>query len=174
MTCLHANLPVRPGPGPEHNGFSLIELLSVMAIVLILLALAVDASLGWGRRAGLRAGTAEVGAALDLARQWARTHGRPTTFAYGNTAGRECGYVVLRDAVHGAIGHSNHLATGVVFTNDGPDSIVFLPDGTCDGPPSSWPADRRTILLEREAGTGTALTATITVFRLTGYVHVRD
>ena len=60
--------------GTRSRGFTLLELLVVLAIMVSLMVVAMPAFTNMGRGGGMRSGVAEVRATLNLARQWAITH----------------------------------------------------------------------------------------------------
>ncbi|MFO7870823.1 MAG: prepilin-type N-terminal cleavage/methylation domain-containing protein [Kiritimatiellia bacterium] len=156
----------------EHvRAFTLIELMCVTAIAVVILGITLGAVIGWGRSAGIRTSAAEVKASLEYARQWAVTRHTGTSFVYSNgTDGAY--YYLMKQTTNGLIGSTNYLAAGVVFTtNDAPEPVDFLSDGTCGGTDQEWPHDKRRIVLV-EDGRPSGIRATVTVFRATGYARV--
>ena len=155
------------------SAFTLIELLSVMAIMVILLAIALGVSTDWGRSAGMRSSVLGVKSALAMARQWAVTYRVRTTFAYTNTSSCERGYYVVFDTENGNVGNTNYLARDIVFTNN-LTPIEFELDGSCQWRDSGDDSSTRAIvLLERHRGNN-RLISTITVFRVTGYARAEQ
>ena len=70
---------------PRRNqGFTLIELTVVMAIVALLLTMAVGAHYAWKRYSALDVAESRAASVLLLARQHAIASGRPALFAFGN------------------------------------------------------------------------------------------
>ena len=159
------------------RGFTLIELLAVMSIAALLLAVALGASLSWGRSTGMRSSVVNVKSSLALARQWAITHGTRTLFTYANTPPpQERGYYIITSPSYGNLGNTNYLARGLVFTNIFMNPIEFRSDGICGGTASSWPPSGNSgeiVLYEQNKGAN-GLSSTITVFRLTGYARIEE
>lgn len=149
------------------GGFTLVEILAILAIFVILMSIAAASSVHWGRAARIRSSTQKARAALDQARQWAISHGIPTAFAFANDPALSRGCFFVSNAVHGTIGYAQYLAAGVVWTNAGGE-IVFRADGTADEP-----ADRQIVLVEANKG-DRGLAATLTVYRVTGRVRLEE
>ena len=68
----------------RRDGFTLIELTVVIAIIALLLTMAVGAHYAWKRASALDAAEVRAVALLSLARQHAIASGRPAVFAFGN------------------------------------------------------------------------------------------
>ena len=158
----------------RRNAFTLIEMLAVLGIVGIMMVIAVGAFDSMGRGQGLRGGVLNVRSSLALARQYAVTHRERATLVVGNgmsPAGRRTGYYVITNSAGQAIGATNFLTDGIVFTNTSPDRIEFKYDGSCGGNSRSWPQLAgglgREIVI-KEDRPKYSLTATTVVFRLTG------
>jgi prepilin-type N-terminal cleavage/methylation domain-containing protein len=151
-------------------GFTLVELLSVMAIMTIVLSIAVGAAMDWGRGTGMRGAARNVKSSLDLARQWAMTRGVTTTFLCGNAVSAGRGYFLITNAF-GMFGNTNYVAQGVGFAAGATARIDFLPDGSCAGADAEWPNGCAALVL-RELSRGEAgLSATVRVYRTTGYAR---
>ncbi len=152
------------------RGFTLIEMLAVMAIMAILMAIAVAAYVDWGRGAAMRGAVLNVQCALINARQWTITYNARTTFTYGNTispaSGSQQGYYTLTNSVQGIIGSTNCLPEGVIFDGTVPDSVTFKLDGSCGG------IGTKKIVLKENRANG--LTNIISVYMLTGRASVDE
>lgn len=118
-----------------HNmGFTLIEMLAVMAIMLILMTIAMVNFFEFGKRAAMRGAILDVKSSLVSARQWAITHRDRTTFCYGNIDGPPArGYILTTDSEGQYLGNTNYLPAGIVFTNSATNTIIFKLDGSCAG-----------------------------------------
>lgn len=68
------------------TGFTLVELISVMVVMVLVLTIAIGAHLMWKRQNALDAVAMQVFAHLSLARQYAITQAVPTTFTASNRA----------------------------------------------------------------------------------------
>ncbi len=66
-------------------GFSILELASVLAILVLIIGASIGAFLGWQRAAVVRGSNDQVYSALTRARQFAITHRMPTGVAFGVT-----------------------------------------------------------------------------------------
>ena len=159
----------------RQNGFTLLELVCVMAIMALLLAMLLPAYVDWGRGSAMRGSLLNVQASLSLARQLAMTRATRTRFDYGNLASEPTGYyrildvgVALTTTNELALTTTNYLADGVLF-NIGTDTVVrieFKPDGTCAG----WSGNAVALVLREVEERGSAgLAATVTIHRLTGH-----
>jgi prepilin-type N-terminal cleavage/methylation domain-containing protein len=118
------------------RAFTLIEMLTVMAIMMVMMAFAMVNFLQWGRGAAIRGAVMNVKSSLVCARQWAITHRTKTDFVYGNCAspsGGWNGYYLLSNVVDGVVGSTNYLPKQVVFTNADVVTNRFLMDGTIEG-----------------------------------------
>ena len=152
------------GDSLSRPAFTLIELLAILAIVVILLSIGAASSVHWGREARMRSSVGEVTATLDAARQWARTHGNISTFAFTNPPSGRPGTFALIDAQHGLIGRTNTLKSGIVWTYSF-RPVHFSPDGTC-------PGTNRVLVLTESHPHAHPLVSTITVYTVTGQAVV--
>jgi len=132
------------------QGFTLIELISVMVVMVLVLTIAVGSHLMWKRHNALDAVEMQVLAHLSLARQHAITQVRPTSFWVTNALERG-EYLVSTSAegaedMHEAAGAPSEYRTLIGGTNamprqlfwrrdlDSPELepfLTFLPDGSC-------------------------------------------
>ncbi|MGI6495957.1 MAG: hypothetical protein ACOX5G_07685 [Kiritimatiellia bacterium] len=144
----------------RRGGYTLIELVSAMALVVALLMAAVAAYPSWGRIHAMRAAESLMMGELQRARQFAVTHGRPVRLCITNSVpdsprpplGRiwvSCATPDIADTTGQfplCIGKTNDLPRGVFFvlTKSGaddpvddasrferPTSVTFAPDGGC-------------------------------------------
>jgi prepilin-type N-terminal cleavage/methylation domain-containing protein len=152
------------------HGFTLVEILCVMAIMVLLLTLALANTRGWGRGVGMRSATAGVRACLRLTREWAMTHGSVTEFQYGNAGLPARGYYVVFSHRDGNVGATNFLPSGVIFATNTPLPLAFEPDGSCSG--ASNAAATLIAMTEPSGGTN-ALTSTIKVYHASGYASLQ-
>jgi prepilin-type N-terminal cleavage/methylation domain-containing protein len=158
------------------QGFSLVELLFVMAIVTVMLGLALSAASHWDRGTRMRGAVMNMKSGLGKARQLAMTYNWRVVFSYGNTnalSQSTCAYYVISSTVDGIIGNTNYFPAGV--TNCRVGYIEFRSDGTCkEG--GDWPEGSSTkdlVLSTLNHGTN-MLTATIRVFRVTGFAQLQE
>lgn len=152
------------------NGFTLIEAVCVLAIAAVVLAMALGASMDWGRGAAMRAAAGNVESDLALAREWAVTRAEPVTIACSNTPGANRGYYLVTRRDSGLVGTTNYLGEGIVWTS-GVSSVVFDPEGACADPASTNGPALHLVLVEAARGAG-ALARTVTVYRQTGYARI--
>ena len=173
-------IPAQPMTAFACRAYTLIELLSVLAIFIILLSIAVASSVHWGRAARMRGSVQKAKASLEQARQWAVTHGVPTDFVFTNSVFRDDvntniirGCYAITNFTQGLIGTTNYLAKGIVWSNcpEWPESagvIRFLADGSLDAA-----TNRQLVLFEPNKGAN-ALMTTLTIYRVTGRAKVEE
>lgn len=142
------------------TGFTLVELLMVVAIMGILLGAGTFAFNSMGDEARMRNATMQVRTALNLARQWAITH-RQDTYLNIVTNGFTVEAVSAVSTNRETIGSPQFLPPGIVFTNV--TSIGFRPTGALVG---SGASGNTTIYLRATAGAVSPVT--ITIYPLTG------
>jgi len=122
-------------------GFTMIELLAVLAIMAIVMGVTITSFLQMTRTSGMRAAVLNVKSALVMARQSAITRRVRAEFRYGNTKTADeqsRGYYVVAEKSGGDLVNTNYLAPGVMF-GDGSGSL--LPKAARTRPfPSSWTA----------------------------------
>jgi len=120
----------------RRRGFTIIELVCVLAIIVVLLSIALGSYSGWTRAAGIDAGASLTAAIFGQARELAITQRVDTQVVCSNftaTGRAPCGMVsVYTNAV--LVMPTNALPAGVCFSNA--QSIMFLPDGTCSNDPA--------------------------------------
>jgi prepilin-type N-terminal cleavage/methylation domain-containing protein len=179
------------GPVDGRRGFTLLELLTVVAIMAVMMGLATAGFLSMRRGAGMRAALLSVKSSLVQARQFAITRRVRTHFRYGNTLPDselgERGYFVLStNAVDGEIMNTSYLSPGVIFTDEsGGDltadkNIVFKLDGSCMFPPGGRTgvllSHHRIVMVEKQrSGVATlSITNVIEIHSYTGKAKVED
>ncbi|MCE9613682.1 MAG: hypothetical protein K8T26_05360 [Lentisphaerae bacterium] len=120
----------------RRSAFTLIELITVMAIMMLILGLSMAAFKDIGRGAGMRGAVLQFKAAMSLARQNAITRRQSTFLNYGNE-GEDRGYYFMTEGKSGVSGGERQgtmsfLPNGILFVNEAsPFSYVeFKLDGT--------------------------------------------
>jgi len=98
----------------RQSGFTLLELLVVMAIMAVMLTLAVAAFRDMGRGAGMRGGVLQFKATLSMARHTAITKRGISGVVYGNSVDGRAFYYVT-NANDGVIGTESRLPNGIRF-----------------------------------------------------------
>jgi len=157
-----------------------------MALVLILLVIALPATLDWGRGAGMRTSAANLRSSLGVARRWAVSHNARTRLVCGNDMSANRGYCVVRSLVNSnwaRIGNTNYLAKGIglsttnqagyiYFGTNDVGHIGFGTDGSC----VAEITNRQTlnIVLVELDRLPDGLKSTITVYRTTGYAKALE
>jgi len=185
------------------RGFTLLELLVVVAIMGVIMAMSVTAFIDIGRGAGIKSTALNLRASLSHARQYAITKRTKTYFVYGNTnwADRITGYYYFAKngnadgatTNYSIIGTTNFTVDGIAFgTADSPPkimplassqpAIVFDTDGSCvDLKDGAWSTagncTRSLVCVEaKRDGSGLrprGLATTTDVYRLTGRLKGR-
>lgn len=159
------------------SGFSLLELLAVMALMIILLSIALTSSLDWGRSKALRGAVRGTISRLGLARQMAVTHHTTAIFVYGNdtsvTPSRGYHYIATNET-DALVSNTNFLPKGMAYTNNIPLMLEFRADGTGAGESSEWPGGYRDLVICEPTRTNgeNCLWATVRVARVTGTARV--
>jgi prepilin-type N-terminal cleavage/methylation domain-containing protein len=158
----------RGRPAARWCGFTLIEMLAVLAIMGLMMGLTIGAFNHWGRGSRLRGSLLHLKSSMSMARQFAITRRVRTTFACGNTANGDRGYYSITRNDSGAqVGATNYLADGIVFSNQ-TYSVEFRLDGSCETGTGAAPMTMT--IMERNQGA--ALIADIKLYPLTGRVKV--
>lgn len=174
------------------RGFTLLELLMVVAIMGIIMMMSVAAFIDIGRGAAMKATVLDLRASMSHARQYAVTRRAKTYFLYGNTGWNEriTGYYFFatnRDSSgatnFSVVGITNFTADGILFgtTNNLTPPIIFDTDGSCvdenDGIWGNSGNYKRSIELFEALRDGTrrpptkgGLATTTEVYRLTGRI----
>jgi prepilin-type N-terminal cleavage/methylation domain-containing protein len=171
------------------QGFTLIEILMVLAIMMLLMGMALFAFVDLGRGSKMRASTLVFRSAFNQTRQHTVTHRVRTYMVYGNVPAPlaapgsppQRSYYYLSNAVDGVMGTTNFFAEGVVLSNSpaygtpvfGPWSIGFRLDGSAIDVASTadWTGDQRTIVLYEAGRAANFISSTVQVFRLTGTIQ---
>ena len=148
----------------RRRGFTLVEILSVMAILVLFLTIATPAVIDWGRASRMRAARATVQASLGLAREVAMAHDRDVTWYATNLQQRKSGalWLELEEELYGS---TNRLARGFVFNPDANMSVAFKGDGTLQGS-DAW------IGIFEESRGESGLISSVRVYRVTGETEI--
>ena len=150
-------------------GFTLVELLMVVAIMGVLLGAASFAFNSVGDEARMRTASSNVRTYLNLARQWAITHRQDT---YLNITSNK--FVVESETLTGtnvireAIGSPHFLPPGIVFSNLPATAIGFRPNGALVG---SGASTQTKLYLRAAIGTNQTI---ITIYPLTGMTKITN
>jgi prepilin-type N-terminal cleavage/methylation domain-containing protein len=154
--------------------FTLLEMLTVIAIMGLIMSIAVVAFVDIGRGAAMRSSVLNVRSGLSSARQYAITHRVRTLFEYGNASegGMTNGYYVIANSVSGVIGVTNFVARGICFADS--TNVEFALDGSCTG--AGWANTAgyvtRDVTLYESRPDGTlrpnGMAVTTVVYKLTG------
>ncbi|MBN1556511.1 MAG: GspH/FimT family pseudopilin [Lentisphaerae bacterium] len=150
----------------RRTGFTLLELLTVMAIMGIIMASGAAAFFGMGTGSRMRGTVNNLRSAISLARQQAVLKGQPLALRFEEQAGRYCYFVT--NAVEGyAVGEERFMPAGVEFVSPPtpafPFSMTFQPRGGTAG------GGTTTLRIRDTTGSDTR---TLTVYGLTGLVRV--
>jgi prepilin-type N-terminal cleavage/methylation domain-containing protein len=145
-------------------GFTLIEILSVMSILVIFLSIATPAVIDWGRASRMRAARTTVQSSLGLAREVAMAHSREVTWYATNLLHSESGALWLEfdEALYG---QSNRLGRGLVFDINADMQVAFNGDGTLKS------GDAWIGIFEESRGEG-GLVSSVRVYRVTGETEI--
>lgn len=179
-------LPPRPTAATgirSANSFTLIELISVLAIISVLFTLALGAYLGWTRASGIDQAANLVATALQNARELAITQNQNMQLACTNLPaadGRlERGCFTLY-----SVSASNEpcqalpsvrLPPNIRFDNDTPARVEFHADGTVSRDPAD-PSNRSDLCLRIalvSPSPAHSLTNVVEVYYLTGRVRIK-
>lgn len=150
------------------RGFTLLELLVVVAIMALLMGATTAAYFGLGRGARMRGSINTLRGAIGLIRQEAILKGQVIELHVFEDNGLY-GYYATNTTHHYQVGKTGYFPTGVRIDGVGTDSdvkfIEFQPVGSTGNTTS------QSITL-RETGVTPASQATVTVYPLTGLVSV--
>ncbi len=141
------------------SGFTLIELMVVMLIMAIMMGIAMVGFSDWARGTGMQGASMNVKSSIALARQWAITHRKKTTFLCTDD------YYVISCGVDN-VGGTNYLPEGLEF-EAGLD-FTFRLDGSCTG--NTLP--RELVIKESDKETN-YLQTVIQVYPITGRARVK-
>lgn len=162
------------GPAGEArrcNGFTLLELIAVMAIMSIILGTGIGVFYGFGRGARMRGSVNNLRAAIGLARQQAIMKNTTLELVFGRTDDDAYYYYVTNTVEHFQMGEKRFLPPGVGLTVAGNDLNVqeewirFRPTG------GTGSADTIDLVL-REVGPQAPDTWQLKLYGLTGLVKV--
>jgi len=149
----------------RQNGFTLLELLAVMAIMAIILASGISAFFGMGKGARMRGTVNNLRSAIGLARQQAIMKNRALDLDFREKDGKFYYYVTNR-VEHYMVGERHYLPPGVMLS-DYPDRITFSPSGRTDS------GTTETIVIVDDLDLASEQW-TLTVYGLTGLVAAEE
>lgn len=121
--------PVLNNPPKANPGFTLIELIVVVALIALIMGLALPAFMGIGRGGKLKTSAVDLRSTLALARQWAVTHREPAYVVFpDNDASLYAGfeehkskalraYAVYTES-KGYVSQWKYLQDGVIFDKE--------------------------------------------------------
>lgn len=160
---------VRPCARQTARGFTLLELLVVMGIMVMMMSMGVAGFFHMRRGAELRGASAMVQTTLMLARQQAVTMRHDVSVSFfqnGQTNGLLVGEVV--SGVTNILHEPVTLSPGIEYDGTPPDVIIFKSTGMADGVASSDVNLREKAVVDNNK----RQKATITVWHLTGVAKV--
>lgn len=157
--CLCASVP----------SFTLIELLTVIAVMAMIIAIAAPAFVGIGRGAGMRGAVSGTKSTLSLLRQWAITHRERVSFYYYQNVAQSASYYYAANEFGTVLEKTNELPMEVAYKGSG--KMTFKTDGglaSGSAPTNIVIADRKAFSLDEN----TLKKKTISINGLTGGIHV--
>jgi prepilin-type N-terminal cleavage/methylation domain-containing protein len=165
------------------SAFTLIELVSVLAIIVVLLSIALGSYSGWTRAAGVEAAASLTATVFSHARELAITERLDTRVVCGNITpdGRAaCGSIAVytfgddTNATLSLTMPTNTFPAGVCFSNTTEQAIEFRADGTCR-PSTLFDSDNcaRFVIVNSAGAAAKALTRIVEVNQLSGRIRVR-
>lgn len=163
-------------PGNRRRaGFTLLEIVIVAAVVILLLSIALTASVDWGRQTAARTSLDAIETGLAAARQLAVTGGEGTTFTYANTniPPSSRGFFQIRNA-DGPLAETAFLANGIVFTGNTNGVIAFRCDGSARATVGSWTNGIGYLTIGEAARGSAGINRTIKIWRHTGVTEVLE
>jgi len=182
-----ASLPTKNQEPRTRNAFTIIELVSVLAIIVVMLSIALGSYSGWTRASGIDAAANQTASILGHARELAITQRVSSEVVCENITppGRSpCGIVSVYalDAAASFATNANFvlamptnaLPAGVCFRSPTAQVIEFQPDGTCSPDPIFGSDGCALFFLDSTAGdAGRRLTRVVEVNQLSGRIRVR-
>lgn len=152
-------------------GFTLLELITVLAIMIIIMASAVVSIVGIRRGAEMRGGVSAVRATIAAARQAAVTRRERVTvhFELNNSQRSDSRAFWVTDS-DGQIGETNYLSRGLVFAPSAPGYVgssylQFMPTG------GSGSASNAFVIIGEVSGTQTNV---LKLYGLTGLMRIEQ
>jgi prepilin-type N-terminal cleavage/methylation domain-containing protein len=160
----------------RNDAFTLIELLTVMAIIGVMMGLSISAFTSIGSGSGMRAAVMQTRTAMTQARQTTITLRKRARFTYGNTDDlRGYYYTWLTDSEE-LIGGTNYLPSGFIYKSvdmsgtDFVDSVEFKLDGSCNNAVGDYDSQQREFFVVEDPPTGR--TNTFVIYAMTGRIKV--
>jgi prepilin-type N-terminal cleavage/methylation domain-containing protein len=146
----------------HRSGFTLMELLVVMGIMVLLMSISAIGFIGMRRGAEIRGAVMTVRTTMMLARQQAVTKRQNVTVQFGGDITTEKNMMTVIMGGSGVTNSVVYLPLGVGFSPL-PLSIIFTPSGKASG------TGKADITIKEKSGSGGApQSKTITVWLLTG------
>lgn len=159
------------------GGFTLVELLIVIALIATVISISAPSFVGLGREAGMNGSVRSLQSTLALLRQWAITHREQVTFHYHPGGLNETSYYYAVNAAGGLIEKTNALPSDVIFgADDGvgePHKFTFKTDGGLGG--NVGAATKKVTIIDRKAysiDTNTPNRKTLAIRGITGSMRV--
>ena len=168
---------------PHRRGFTIIELVSVLAIIVVMLSIALGSYSGWTRAAGIDAAANLTATIFGHARDLAITQGVNAQVTCSNTTatGRApCGMISVctldtfaTNALPIPALPSNRLPAGITFRS-ATTFIAFQSDGSCTPDATVFSNSIAQVVLDSIAGdVSRRLTRVVEVNQLSGRIRVR-
>ena len=146
----------------KRNGFTLVELLAVMGIMVLLMGISTMGFIGIRRGAELRGGTRTIRSSLMLARQLAVTKRQTVTVFFSTNS------MIVSSVALNTTNRTTYFSPGISITPPGNNPLQFLPSG---GLAVAGSFTDQIVITDK---LNTASKKTITVWLLTGATKEED